>query len=294
MKSRITLLPLFIFFSVFASVAFSQKNTVEPIFITRDDIKLNGKFFLAEGEGPFTTVILLHGLPGNETDVLGLGKKFSESGINALTFNYSGSYGSEGLGNFKNTLNDIEASYNYLHEHQNVIEYRIDTTRIILGGYSYGGGMSLTYAANHPEINTVFSIAGTDHGEFMRDYNRNPDFAQMIDEYFETLKTPNGPVRFDKLGLPAEVSEIGIENIDPALDLRIAAPMLGSKNILLIGGWDDVNVTIENHILPLYRTLQKENVEKVQLVAFQDNHAFKKVRFELTDVIINWIRMTAN
>ena len=157
-----------IFYLLFlsAGITHAQKNTVSEIIINRDEIKLKGKFYAVEGEGSFTTVILLQGFPGNEIDVLGIGKRLSEAGINALTFNYSGTYQSEGLYSFTNTQKDIKAAYNFIHQPENIIEYKIDTTRIILGGYSYGGGMALTYAANHPEIKTVFSIAGTDHGAY--------------------------------------------------------------------------------------------------------------------------------
>lgn len=54
---------------------------------------------------------------------------------------------------------------------ENIRKYKIETTRIILVGYKYGMGMALTYAVNHTEINTIFSIARNDHGEFIIEYN---------------------------------------------------------------------------------------------------------------------------
>ena len=73
----------FIFWLILSVIVFPQVNNPESIIIVRDGIKLQGKVFSTEGTGPFTTVILLHGFPGNEKDVLGLGKRFSEAGINA-------------------------------------------------------------------------------------------------------------------------------------------------------------------------------------------------------------------
>jgi uncharacterized protein len=281
---------IFIFTFLLTDITPAQENTSNDIAIIRDGLTLKGKFYSVEGTGSFTTVILLHGFPGNETDVLGVGKKLSEAGINALTFNYSGTWQSEGRSNFPNTLKDIEAAYDFIHQPENIYKYKIDTTRIVLGGYSYGGGMALTYAANHPEIKAVFSIAGTDHGEFMKEYNRNPAFAQVMDASFEKLKAPNGPARFGEYGIPKEISGIGIETIEPMLDLRLAAPLITSKEILLIAGWNDANVTVENHVLPLYRALQKEKADKVTIVAFRDDHAFRKVRLELAERIIKWIK----
>lgn len=271
-------------------IAQTNAKTQVDITIDRSGVLLKGKFYSAEGEGYFPTVILLGGLPGNEIDVLGIGKRLSEAGINVLTFNYSGVYQSEGLLNFDNSQKDIKAAYDFIHQQAIVNEYKIDTNKIFLGGYSYGGGMALTYAANHPEINAVFSIAGTDHGEFMREYISNPEFATMIDTMFEEFKTPNGPVRFDKGGIPSEIYKIGMESLEPYLDLRKAAPMLAPKEILLIAGWNDSAANIDNHILPLYRALQNENAESVEIIGFQDDHSFRNSRNEVTKTIIEWIK----
>ncbi len=290
MKKKQKFIKMSLLLVFIAGIAPAQGNTADEITIFRDGIELKGKFYPAEGEGPFTTVILLHGFPGNETDVLGVGKRLSETGINALTFNYSGTYQSEELYGFINTQKDIKAAYDFIHQPGTINEYKIDKARIILGGYSYGGGMALTYAANHLEIKSVFSIAGTDHGEFFREYFRNNRFKQMIDKIFEQLAAPTGPVRFPEGGMPKDMNEETIAAADSTFDLRKCAPLLSSRNILLIAGWNDVNVTIDNHILPLYRALQKEKADKVTIVAFQDDHSFKKVRNELAEVIINWLK----
>jgi hypothetical protein len=57
---------------------------------------LKCKFFAANGSGPFVTLILLPGFPGNTTDVLGPGKMLSAEKFNMLTFNYCGTYKSGG------------------------------------------------------------------------------------------------------------------------------------------------------------------------------------------------------
>lgn len=279
-----------VLFLTVLAVIYSQTSTPADITIDRSGMLLKGKFYVSEGKESFPTVILLHGFPGNEIDVLGLGNKLSQAGINALTFNYSGTYQSQGQWNFENTLKDIQAAFNFLHQPENISKYRIDTTRIYLGGWSYGGGMALTYAANHPEINSVFSIAGTDHGEFFREYIRNPDMQKMIDEMFAGLTAPEGPVRFAKGATPREIAETGIDKMNPTLYLRKSTSLLAQKDILLIGGWDDTKITIDQFILPLYRALKNEKAKNVRIVAFQDDHAFSNSRAELAQTIIEWIK----
>lgn len=281
--SKISLLIIFFFIQV-------QASTPVNIAIDRDGIQLKGKFYLSEGTGVFPTVILLHGFPGGEGDVLGIGKTLSDVGINVLSFNYSGTHKSEGAFNFNNSQKDIKAAYDFICHSENIIQFKIDTTRIILGGYSYGGGMALTYAANHPEINEIFSIAGNDHGAFMREYCRNPVMQKEIDKMFDELKAQTEKVRFGPGGTVKEISGMKIIETNPTYDLRKCAPLLAQNRILLIAGWDDPNVSVENIVLPLYRELQKENAKDIEIVGFQDNHSFKNSRDELANTIIEWIK----
>ncbi len=281
-------------FLLVPAVQQSQASTPVDINVDRDGVLLQGKFYSVEGTGTFPTTILLHGFPGNEMDVLGIGGKLSQAGINTLTFNYSGTYQSQGQNSFGNTQKDIQAAFKFIHQSENIRKYNIDTTRIYLGGWSYGGGMALTYAANHPEVTAIFSVAGTDHGEFMREYIRNPDFQKMIDDIFASLTVPAGPVRLAKGATPKEVAEMGFDKLNPYLDLRKGASLLALKNILLIGGWDDVNVTIDHHILPLYRLLKKQKAKHVRIVAFQDDHAFSNHRAGLAQTIIDWLKSISN
>lgn len=256
-----------------------------PVGFVSEGYKIQGKFYLATGEPTFPTVLLLPGLPGNEDDVLELGQRMSQCGINALTFNYRGTHQSEGIYSLRGTLEDIRAAIEYLHQEGVIRKFQIDTGKLILGGYSYGGGMALAYAASHPEIKRIFSIAGTDHGEFAREYKRNPASAEMIDAMFEELKSPTGPVRFaDK----AAIEEL-TQNPAP-YDLRLGATVLANRDILLICGWDDPYVTIEHHTLPFYRALAAENAQEVQIAAFQDNHAFERNREGLATTVVRWIK----
>jgi dienelactone hydrolase len=265
----------------------AEGQVLNPIDIAfrSDGVLLKGKLHAAEGEGPFPTVILLHGFPDEENDVLGLGRRMSIAGINALTFNYGGTHQSEGEYSIKNTQSEINAAYKFIHKPQNLTRFRVDARRIFLGGHSFGGGMALTYAANHPEITRVFSIAGNDHGEFAREYRRNATMAEMIDAWFKELEAPSGSVRFKG---KVAVKDL-LDNAD-LYDLRKSAPLLANRNILLVGGWDDEQVTIESYLLPLYRALKKEGASDLRFVVYQTNHSFENVGEELAEEVVGWIR----
>jgi dienelactone hydrolase len=257
----------------------------DPIEFESGGCTVRGQFYRAAGEPPFPTVLLLPGFPGNEDDVLGLGQEISRQGVQALTFNYRGTYHSEGTYSLRDTLADIAAAVHYLGRAEVVRRFGIDAGDVVLGGYSYGGGMALAYAAGHPGIRRVFSIAGTDHGEFAREYRRNPAFAAMVDEMFGAYVAPTGPVR---LAGPAAMDEL-LTDPEP-YDLRRHAAALADRDLLLVGAWDDPYVTIEHHVLPLYRALADADARHVQIAAFQDDHGFERSRAALADTVVRWLR----
>jgi dienelactone hydrolase len=277
-------------FLVFPVVAQSQTTAPADITIDRGGVILRGKFYVSEGTGVFPTVILLQGSPGNETDVMGIGKILSQSKINALTFNYSGTFKSEGKTSLENSEMDILAAYKFLHNAENVTKFKIDTTFIVLGGWSYGGGMAMTYSIKHPEITTVFTIAGVDWGEYYEEYIRNPEVKKIIDANMAKLATLTEQIRFDIGAMPDEITKDGIIRLDSAYFLRKSSRMLANKDILIICGWDDPLSTVDQYGLPLYRALKKDNAQNVSITAFQDNHFFRNSRPEVAQTIIKWIK----
>jgi dipeptidyl aminopeptidase/acylaminoacyl peptidase len=290
MKNILRFLILLMMFASCSTFIMSQTATPVDITIDRSGVLLKGKFHVAEGTGFLPTVLLLQGFPGNETDVLGVGKILSESGINTMTFNYSGTFKSQGSTSLENSLLDIKAAFDFLHNSENIKKFKIDTTLIILGGYSYGGGMALTYSIKHLEIKTVFSIAGVDWGEYYLEYIRNPEFKKTTDGNMAKMASMTEQVRFEKGAMPDEITQGGIVHLDSAYFLQKSSQTLALKDILIICGWDDPMATIDQYILPLYRALKKEKAQNVQITAFQDGHYFSKSRAELAMVIIKWIK----
>jgi pimeloyl-ACP methyl ester carboxylesterase len=267
----------------------SQDPTPADITIDRDGIKLQGKFYLAEGEGNLPTVILLQGSPGNPMDVIGLGKRLSKSGINAMTFNYSGTHQSQGAMSMATSLADITAAYTFLKSPDNILTFKTDTSAIFLAGYSFGGGMAMTYAIKHQEIRSVISIAGNDWGEFFEDYIKNPEMKNTIDAGIDK-SVAAGILRFEPGCMPRDVGVAGLKKLDPDFYTKRNASRLADKDLLIICGWDDPMVTMERYIIPLYRALKQENAQKVQITAIQDDHTFSKSRDKVAQVLTEWIK----
>jgi esterase/lipase len=277
MKKLLGILSVLLMFSTFLSFAQNLATTPVDITIDRNGVLLKGKFHVAEGKGFFPTVLLLQGFPGNETDVIGLGKILAESGVNTLTFNYSGTFKSK-------------AAFDFLKNGENIIKFKIDTASVILGGWSYGGGMAMTYSIRHPEIRTVFTIAGVDWGEYYEEYLRNPEFKKTTDGSMAKMAAMTEQIRFEKGAMPDEITKDGIIRLDSSYFLRRSARQLAPKDILIICAWDDPMATVEQIILPVYRALKKEKAQKVQITAFQDGHSFGRSRAELAQAILKWIK----
>lgn len=273
------------FLVVCSSFGQTVTRTPDDITFQSQGHFLKGRFYQGDTIGPARTLILLPGFPGGQQDVLGLGQKLASAGINVFTFNYSGTHKSEGEFDMSNTLTDIQAAYDYLRQSEIVRRFHIDTSQVILGGYSYGGGMGLTYASRHPEIRRIISIAGTDHGAFLREYLRNPQMAYFMDSTFDKLKKPDGPINFEGSGLLKKIAA----NPDP-VDLRLSANDLAARDILMIGGWDDTQVSIDQSLLPFYRALKKAGATKIKFVALHTDHTFRNVREELATELIRWMQ----
>ncbi|MFO7658725.1 MAG: prolyl oligopeptidase family serine peptidase, partial [Bacteroidales bacterium] len=274
---------------LFEFAALGQLAVREDIIIEREGVQLKGNFHLAPGTGKFPTVVLLGGYPGGRTDVLGIGRLLAGAGINVLTFQYSGTYESQGLASYDNHQKDIQAAMDFIHHSEIISRFQIDTSLIYLGGWCHGGGMAQAYSVNHPEITSVFSIVGNDFGEFLRLYNRIPEMRLIVDEMMDT-SIASGDTRWEKGALPKEMAAAGVENMNPLFDIREKnAAALAKKDILLICAWDDEQVTVEHFMLPLYRALKKENAKNLQMISFQDVHHFPNTRRVLAAQIADWV-----
>jgi pimeloyl-ACP methyl ester carboxylesterase len=283
--SRYVLLSL-LFGALLLFITCSQQTNAVGVKIDSDGLQLQGRFFQSPERGLHPTLLSIHGWPGSPQDVLGMGGRLAERGINVLVVSPRGMHESEGTNTFAGTLRDIGSATRWLRTPEVSERFQVDTANIMLGGHSFGGGMSMAYAATDPSVRHIISIAGTDHGEFIREFERNESYASMMREYLESTKAPEGPIRCNiDFGLRelAENQEV--------FGLRENAGRLSDRKILLIGGWEDVSTTVDQFMLPLYRSLKNAGAEDVTFLVYHDNHLFVQVRDQLAADIANWIQL---
>ena len=131
------------------------------LHIPSGGVKINGVAYVASGAGPHPTVILLHGLPGNEKN-LDLAQAIRRDGWNVVTFNYRGSWGSPGVFRFGQNLEDADAVLAYARDPANLQALGIAPGCMVMMGHSMGGWITVTTAAHHPDLAGIVTISAGD------------------------------------------------------------------------------------------------------------------------------------
>lgn len=124
-------------------------------------VNLNAVLYTAAGAGPHPTILLLHGLPGNEQN-LDLAQTLRRAGWNVLTFHYRGSWGSPGAFSFAHCIEDAEAALAWLSSEGLKGHSRIDAESVAVIGHSMGGFIAAHVAAGHRSVRAAALISAAD------------------------------------------------------------------------------------------------------------------------------------
>jgi len=128
----------------------------------RDNLQLSGMFLVPEGEGPFPTVIIIHGSGTsrrNSVWYLSVAQHLQQHGIAVLLPDKRGSEksGGEWLGaSFGELATDTISAIEFV-KHQQMFEY----STIGLLGMSQGGWIAPVVAAKTDDVSFVVSMAGS-------------------------------------------------------------------------------------------------------------------------------------
>lgn len=269
------------------SFAFSQVNPVK-IELSKNGNKIDAKFYSANKTLP-PTVILLHGFPGNSNSPYGLAERINENGINVLVFNYEGSFESEGVFSFENCMEDIGVAITFLKQKNNIRQYAIDTSKIIVCGCSMGAAYALSAAVHNAEIRKIIAVAGgNDLSIYLQRFGKDPAYRSSFEKRISGSTIPNGPIKGDETYIHNYFDQI-IPNYGN-YDLIINADKFKNKEILFITGWLDTTVPTEEFVIPAYRHLKTRNPENISIKAIETDHNFSNARDELANSIVEWVK----
>jgi pimeloyl-ACP methyl ester carboxylesterase len=141
-------------------------------------VNLNAVLYGAAGPGPHPTILLLHGLPGNEQN-LDLAQSARRAGWNVLTLHYRGSWGTPGIFSFDHCIEDATAAIEWLRASPR--EHRVDRGRIVVVGHSMGGFIAAHVVASDPALMGAGLISAVALGPVFGDPRRERA-ASIVDD----------------------------------------------------------------------------------------------------------------
>lgn len=239
--------------------------------------RLNGIMYVAEGEGPHPTVVLLHGFPGNEKN-LDLAQALRSDGFNVLFFHYRGAWGSEGAFSFTHVIEDVAAATDFLRA--NADTYRTDPDKLILIGHSMGGFAALEAGAKDKTIACTAGIAPADFGKLADAVEADAMLKAGFVAYSDTLQMLAGMTG------EALVGEI-MDNRD-TFNLGALAPQFAGRSVLLVGADKDTSVPADAMMKPVIAAFEAQSDIDTTAVMLSGDHSFSWSRDELIDVVTDW------
>lgn len=241
----------------------------EVLHIPSGGVQINGLAYIAAGPGPHPTVILAHGLPGNEKN-LDLAQALRRAGWNAVTFNYRGSWGSPGDFSFKGNLDDARAVLAYVRAPENAKRLQVETRRLVLMGHSMGGWVTSQVAASDPELAGAALISAAD----MSAPSAAPK-AQRVALAADNMEA--------LAGVTAESMADQIATLGP-YSFAAATPGLAKTRLLVLTSDDGLAPGAET----LFMNVKKAG-GRAAIVHVATDHSWNTARIRLETEILNWL-----
>ena len=278
---------------VFSGTAFSGEagskfltdpETTDPDFppgmwtgsIDSGDANFNFIAYLANGEGPHPTAILLHGFPGNEKN-LDLAQAIRRVGWNAVFINYRGSWGSLGEYSVENANEDVANAIRYLRNPENAKNMRVNANKIALIGHSFGGFKAFYTAARNDTVACVAGIAFSDIGHHVRRIERG---ERTLWPWIREMDILNGYTR--------EIArEEFTRNRDAFYVMEYGPRLLGIPTLIVTPEFDgEVSVERQKETATVFEAAGVD-------ISFQliegANHSFAAKRIELMKTVTEWL-----
>ncbi|HEX3914660.1 MAG TPA: alpha/beta hydrolase [Steroidobacteraceae bacterium] len=240
------------------------------VHIPSHGVLINGLVYAPSGAGPHATLIICHGLPGNEKN-LDLAQAVRRAGWNAVTFNYRGSWGSPGAFRFAHNPEDADAVLAYLRDPSNAAKLGVDPKRIAIAGHSMGGWVVAHTASHDHALLGAILISMADMGT-VGSRPHAQAVAAMADD-METLSDVTAESMVDELAVHAK-------------EFGVAGTAEGLARIPLLA------ITANDHLASQTEALARAITAKggkVTLVHMDTDHSYSDHRIALESSILTWL-----
>lgn len=245
---------------------------MEVLHVPSGGVAINGIAYLAAGAGRHPTVLLFHGLPGNEKN-LDLAQAIRRAGWNVLTINYRGSWGSPGNFRFAQNLEDADALLTFARDPANVARLGIDSKKLVLVGHSMGGWVTAMTAAHDKGLAGAVMISPGNIGR-MAGLPRDKAAAFLRDNGVEALAGTSPEMMADEI-----IANGG------KFDMVGKAPALKDTPVMMLTS-DDGGAPMADTIVAGIRAA---GGKKVTAVHAATDHSWSDARIRMQSEIIEWL-----
>ncbi len=237
----------------------------EEMILTVKNDTIAGYAFIANGEKAKETILLLHGLPGNDNQ-FDIAQSIRRTGRNVIHFNYRGSWGSQGDFLYSNSLEDVNLIIAYLSKPENAKRLRINTAAFVVIGRSYGGGIALIQGSKNEQIKKVIAISSMNAGFRFHSTQNLSELSLWKDYLNKQIMLNVNPNAFlqEILDHKEKFNVVTYKNL------------LKNKKVLLIESRKN-----NHHWIQL--------LENINIKMIESDHNFISNRIELTTTIIEWL-----
>jgi pimeloyl-ACP methyl ester carboxylesterase len=241
-------------------------------------VKINAVLYTAAGAGPHPTVLLLHGLPGNEQN-LDLARAMQREGWNVLTMHYRGSWGSRGDYTFAHCIEDAQAAVAWLRAPDGAAAAHIDPGRIVVVGHSLGGFVTAYVAGHDPNLLGAALISAADVSRVFGPLKRE----QIVKGIEDNIENDAGMHTLGDATAGGLADEVLAHA--KAWDLAQFAPTLASHPLLVVTSDDGLGPTDD----ALSAAVGAEPGAMVTHVHFATDHGYDDRRIGLAATLIRWL-----
>ena len=248
---------------------------MEVIHVPSGGVLINGIVYVAKGAGPHPTLVLFHGLPGNEKN-LDLAQAVRRDGWNAVAINYRGSWGSPGNFSFAQNLEDAKAVLAFLRDGDNARRLAVDPMRIAIGGHSMGGWVAAETAANDPGILGAVLISAADIGAIGQ-------FAQQDRAGAIGFLNDNGLESLAGVTAASMADERAAHAADWSLP-RLAPKLVGTRLYVLYS-----HDFVRAHSESLIKAIKDDGGKLVQSRLEPTDHGWSDHRIALAALVVTWL-----
>lgn len=246
--------------------------------------RMPGHIYQAQGEGPHPTVVLLHGLPGNERN-LDIAQVLRRAGFNVLFFHYRGAWGAEGRYAMSQLDDDALAVLRFLRQPDNARKLRVDPHSLSVLGHSLGGFTALAVGRKDEQLECVVSLSPANLGVWKRAQQAGQTEAlERLTDYADSLFMLSG---FSGETMLADMADTPLSEFDTAG----FGPGLRGKSVLMVVGDRDRVTPPDTMFKPVVAAYGQHRDIDLQQHIISGDHSFSGSRLVLTRLILDWMQM---